>query len=51
MTFETLPRATADVAKPSGRTTVTRGGIAMASGRVTDWAQSLAIGLNTPTST
>ena len=34
--FKTLSRATAAVTKPSSRKTVTRGGIAMASGRVTD---------------
>ena len=51
VTFKTLSRATAAVAKQSSRTNVTRGPIAMASGRVTDWAQSLDIGLNTPTST
>ena len=50
VTFETLSAPTAVVAKPSSRTTVTRGEIAMASGRVTDWAQSLDTGLNTPTS-
>ena len=52
VTFKTLPRATtAAVAKPWTRTTATRGGIAMASGRVTDWAHSIDIGLITPTST
>ena len=51
VTFKTLLRATAAVAKPWTRTTATRGGIAMASGRVTDWAHSLGIGLITPTST
>ena len=51
VTFKTLPGATAAVAKPSSRTTATRGGIAMASGRVTDWDQGLDIGLNTPKST
>ena len=51
VTFKTLSRAKAAAAKPSSRTTATRGGIAMASGRVTDWAQCLDIGLNTPTST
>ena len=50
VTFKTLPRTTDVVAKPSSRITVTRGGIAMASRRVTDWAQSQDIGLNTPTS-
>ena len=51
VTFKALSRATADVAMQSSRTTATRGGIAMASGRVTDWAQSLDIGLNTSTGT
>ena len=36
VTFKTLSRATAAVAKQSSRTTATRDGIAMASGRVTD---------------
>ena len=43
VTFKTLSRATAAIAKQTSRTTATRGGIAMASGRVTDWAQSLHI--------
>ena len=47
VTFKTLPRATVAVAKPWSRTTATRGGIATVSGRVTDWAQTLDIGLNT----
>ena len=51
VTFKTLSRATAAFAKLASRTTATRGGIAMASGRVTDWAQSLDIGLNMPTGT
>ena len=51
VTFKTLSRATAAVAKPASRTTATRGGIAMASERVKDWAQTVDIGLNTPTST
>ena len=51
MIFETLPRGTAAVAKPSSITTATRGGISMASGRVTDWTQSLDTVLSTPTST
>ena len=50
VTFKTLPRATAAVAKQLRRTTAARGEIAMASGRVTDWAQIIDIGLNTPTS-
>ena len=51
VTFKTLPRATAVSAKPSSRKTATRGGIVMISGRVTDWAQGLDIGLNTSTRT
>ena len=51
VTFKTFPRATAVVAKPSSKTIATRGEIAMASGRVTDLAQSLDIGLNTPPGT
>ena len=49
--FKTLTRPTAAVAIPCSRTTATGGGIAMASERATDWAQSLDNGLNTPTST
>ena len=48
VTFKTLPGVTTDVVKPSSRRTAIRGGIAMASGRATEWAQSLDIGLNTP---
>ena len=51
MTFKTLSRATAAFAISPSRTTATRGGMAMASGRVTNWAQSLYVGLNTPVST
>ena len=51
VTFKTLSRAIAAFAKQSSGTTATRGGTAMASDLVTDWAQSLDIGLNTSTST
>ena len=43
VTFKTLPKATAVVTIPSSRTNATRGEIAIASGRVTDWAQCLDI--------
>ena len=51
MTIKILPKATSVVAKPSSRTAVTRGEIAMSSGRATTRAQSLDIVLITPTST